>query len=243
MVQEPVEEQGTHEAMTAVLPPTRAVLLDIDGTLVDSTLAHARAWHEALTESGRDVELETLRRCIGMGSDQMLPKVADVEKECDEGRHLCDRCAAFFLERHLPGIRPFPKVRELVELMQERGLLLVVASSAAPDKADRLLEIAGVRDVIDDAATSADADRSKPHPDILFAALAKRDIPAEEAIMLGDTPYDIEAAKRAGVRAVAFRTSGWTDEELAGAIAIYDDPADLLARFDESPFAVCAVGG
>ena len=113
---------------------------------------------------------------------------------------------------------------------------MVAASSAQEDELHALLEIAGARDLMDSATSSDDAEESKPEPDILHAALERAKTPAAEVIMIGDTPYDLEAAARAGVRAIAFRCGGWNDASLPGAVAIYDGPWDLLARLDESPF-------
>jgi HAD superfamily hydrolase (TIGR01509 family) len=214
------------------------VLLDVDGTLVDSNDAHAGAWHDALTEAGRtDVPFEALRRCIGMGSDHMLPRVAGIDKESEEGRALCDRCSALFAERYLPAVRPFPRVRELLEALSGRGLRLAVTTSAARDKAGALLRAAGVEDLIEEVVTSADAPRSKPEPDIIEAGLRALGAGPTEVLLLGDTPYDIEAAARAGVGTVALRSGGWSEGELAGALAVYQDAADLLRELDGSPFA------
>ena len=113
---------------------------------------------------------------------------------------------------------------------------LVVATSASADDMAALLEAAGVADLIEAKASSADAEESKPAPDIVEAALANAGVPADDAVMLGDTPYDVKAANRAGVRCVALRSGGWDDEALSDAAAIYDDTADLLAHYDQSPF-------
>ncbi|HYJ80259.1 MAG TPA: HAD family hydrolase, partial [Longimicrobiaceae bacterium] len=131
----------------------------------------------------------------------------------------------------------FTAARELLERMRADGLTLVVATSASKDDLGALLKAAGVEDLIDASSTSSDAEESKPDPDIVQAALDAAGCDPGEAVMLGDTPYDIEAASRAGVGCVALRCGGWwSDEDLAGATAVYDDPADLLARYEDSPF-------
>lgn len=216
---------------------TRGVILDIDGTLLDSNDAHARAWVEAFAELGIDVAYEDARRAIGMGGDKLLPALANVEKDSTLGKEIVDRRAEIFRERYQSALRPFPKTRELVERMRDEGLALAVASSAKREEITPFLEIAGVADLIEKAASSSEAKQSKPDPDIVQAALGSLGLPPDAAVMLGDTPYDVEAAARAGVRIVAVRCGGWGDEDLAGAAAIYDDPADVLRHFDESPFA------
>ena len=215
--------------------PIRGVILDVDGTLVDSNDAHARAWVEALAEEGIRVEFERVRPLIGMGGDKLLPEISGIEEESPEGKRISERRGEVFKEKYLPSIKPCRGSRELLKRMKGDGLKLVVASSAKEDELDPLLEIAGASGLIEEKTSSDDAENSKPDPDIIQAALDGSGLSPEEAVMLGDTPYDIEAAKKAGVDTVALRCGGWKDEDLAGAIAIYDDPADLLAHYDRSP--------
>jgi haloacid dehalogenase superfamily, subfamily IA, variant 1 with third motif having Dx(3-4)D or Dx(3-4)E len=217
------------------LSKIRGIILDIDGTLVDSNDAHAKAWVEALAEHGINVSFEQVRRLIGMGGDKLLPKVAGTSEDSPLGKAISQRRGEIFKTRYLPHIKAFPRTRELLLRMRDDGLKLVVASSAKEDELKPLLEIAGAADLIEEKTSSDDADNSKPDPDIVKAALDSADLSADEALMLGDTPYDIEAATRAGVKVIAFRCGGWDDAELAGAMAIYDGPADLLAHYDESP--------
>lgn len=215
----------------------RAVILDVDGTLVDSNDAHARAWVDALAEHGHRVAFADVRRLIGMGGDKLLPKVTGLSDESPEGRRISERRSAIFIERYLPALRPTPGARALLERMRRDGLTLVVASSAKADELGPLLEIAGAKHLIEETTSSDDAERSKPDPDIVRAALEKTGCPPGDVLMLGDTPYDVEAATRAGVGTIALRCGGWTDDRLRGAVAIYDDPADLLARWDTSLLA------
>ena len=219
------------------MQPVRGVILDVDGTLVDSNDAHAHSWVEALAEHDIEVAFDKVRKLIGMGSDKLLPRVCGVRADSAEGKKIGDRRAEIFKTRYLPSLQPTPGARELLHYMKERGLRLVVASSAREDELGALLRICGADEVISDSTSSDQADRSKPDPDIVHAALGNIELPAEQVFMLGDTPYDIEAAGRAGVRVIAFRSGGWDDTGLAGAVAIFEAPADLLAHYDESPLA------
>jgi HAD superfamily hydrolase (TIGR01509 family) len=213
------------------------VLFDVDGTLVDSNDAHARAWVEAFAEYGVQVEFAHVRRCIGMGGDKLMPEVSNVREDTPKGKAISERRREIFKTTHLPRIKPFPGARELVAAIKARGLTTVAASSAKKDELQPLLAIAGADALLDAATSSDDADESKPDPDIVQAALEQAKARAEEAVMIGDTPYDVESAGRAGVRVIAFRCGGWNDADLKGAVAIYDGPADLLANLDRSPVA------
>jgi HAD superfamily hydrolase (TIGR01509 family) len=217
---------------------TRVVVLDIDGTLIDSNDAHAHAWVDVGREFGIDIDFGHVRRLIGMGGDKVLPQVAGMEEESETGQRIKERRGEIFRERYLPTLQPFPRARELLERFRADGYALAVATSASKDDMDALLKQAGIRDLMDEKTSSSDADESKPDPDIVQAALESADAEPEEAIMLGDTPYDVEAAGRAGVRCVALRCGGWGDADLGDAVAVYDDPADLLENYAGSPFAV-----
>ena len=214
------------------------MIFDVDGTLVDSNDAHASAWVDALREFGfTDIAYERVRRMIGMGGDKVLPELTGLTEEDERGSRLLDRRKEIFLKNYLPGLQAFPSSRELVERIKAEGMLAVVASSANAEELAPLLRTAGVADLMDSTTSSSDAEESKPDPDIIHAAVAKTHLAAEQLIMVGDTPYDVEAAKRAGVPIVAVRCGGWSDRELAGALAIFDDPADILRNFDRSHFA------
>jgi HAD superfamily hydrolase (TIGR01509 family) len=215
----------------------RGVILDVDGTLVDSNDAHAHAWVDALAEHNVYVEYEKVRSLIGMGGDKLLPEVSGSEEETPEGERISKRRGEIFKERYLPKLKAFPSTRELLQRMRAEGLKLVVASSAKEDELNPLLKIAGAGDLVEEKTSSDDAENSKPDPDIVKAALKSSGLAADEVLMLGDTPYDIESASRAGVRVIAVRCGGWKDEDLSGAVAIYDGPADLLADYDTSPLS------
>jgi phosphoglycolate phosphatase-like HAD superfamily hydrolase len=216
---------------------TKVALLDVDGTLIDSNDAHAQAWIEAFAEHGREVAFDRVRALIGKGGDKLLPEAIHVEKDSPEGREIASRRSAIFKKTYLPQLRAFPDARALLARFKEIGLKLVVATSAQEDELDALLEQAGLGDLIERSATSSDAKDSKPDPDIVVAALRRAKCAPREAIMLGDTPYDMQASKRAGVASVALRCGGWTDDHFGDARAIYDDPHDLLLHLDSSPFA------
>lgn len=213
----------------------RGVILDIDGTLVASNDAHAHAWREALLEQGIDVPLGRIRKCIGMGGDKLLPEVSAIPEESPRGRTISRRRGEIFKEKFLPSLSPTPGARELLQAMKGRGLRLVVASSAKKDELDGLLKICDATDLVESATSSDDAERSKPDPDIVQVAVERLELPKQHTLMLGDTPYDVEAARRAAIGLIALRCGGWKDSDLAGAIAIYDDPADLLKHYDSSP--------
>jgi HAD superfamily hydrolase (TIGR01509 family) len=211
------------------------VLLDIDGTLVDSNDAHAKAWVDAFAESGVSVHFSDVRRLIGMGGDKLMPSVSDLTEDSTEGQTISTRRGEIFLSEYLPDVQPFRDADRLVAALNDRGFTVVAASSAKKNELQPLLERAGARRLLDDETSSDDAEESKPDPDIITAALKRARASAEHAIMIGDTPYDIAAARRAGVATIAFRSGGWDDADLAGAIAIYDGPWDLLERLDASP--------
>jgi len=216
----------------------RGVIFDVDGTLIDSNDAHAHAWVDALCEYGHDVDFARIRPLIGMGGDKLLPEVIGVTEDSPEGKAISGRRGDVFRLRHLSELRPFPKARELIERLERDGRKVTVASSASKDDLVALLDKAGLDHLADYAASKDDAERSKPDPDIVHAALGRLGLPPADVVMVGDTPYDVEAATRAGIRAIAFRCGGgWTDADFAGSAAIYDGPADLLAYLDESPIA------
>jgi HAD superfamily hydrolase (TIGR01509 family) len=217
--------------------PVFAVLLDVDGTLVDSNDAHAEAWVKAFAEAGIDIAFDAVRPLIGMGGDKLMPSVSGLSEDSPRGERIAARRGEIFAREYLPTLRPFRDADRLVAALKDRDLTAVVASSAQKDELRRLLAIAGVDSLVDGAASSDDGEDSKPDPDILLSALRKAKASPHEAIMIGDTPYDVEAARRAGIRTVAFRCGGWDDHALRGAIAIYDGPWDLLVKLDESPLA------
>jgi HAD superfamily hydrolase (TIGR01509 family) len=204
--------------------------------LIDSNDSHAHAWVEALREADVIVEFAVVRRLIGMGGDKLLPKVAGIDAESAQGQAISQRRGEIFQQDYLPKIHAFPAVKQLLQRMKQEGLELAIASSSKDAELDSLLQIAQAKEFIKAKTSSDDAENSKPDPDIVHAALARLGHLRERVILLGDTPYDVEAGLKAGVRVVAVRCGGWTDHELQGAVQIYDDPQDLLNNFEESPF-------
>ncbi len=215
----------------------RAILFDVDGTLVDSNDAHADAWVRAFKDHEVTVDRDHVRRCIGMGGDKLMPEVSGIREDSRQGAAIAARRSEVFRREFLPLLQPFRDAARLVAALHGRGVRLVAASSAKADELTALLAIAGADGLMAATTSSDDAEASKPDPDIVAAALQKAAADAADAVMIGDTPYDVEAAKRCGVPVIAFRCGGWTDPDLAGAIAIYDGPWDLLARLDDSPLA------
>jgi HAD superfamily hydrolase (TIGR01509 family) len=216
----------------------KAVLLDIDGTLVDSNAVHAATWSSASAFFGFDKPEAFFRPLIGMGGDRVLPRIdATLRDDTEPGKSIAAKRGEFFRAEHLPTLKATRGAKELVEHLHNLGLLCVVASSTNASDLDDLLDVAGVREYIDVRTTADDANESKPAPDIVTSALKRASVTADEAIMIGDTPYDLEAAHAAGVALIAMRCGGWGDADLLGAIQIYDDPADLLAHFGDSAIA------
>jgi HAD superfamily hydrolase (TIGR01509 family) len=213
----------------------RGVIFDIDGTLVDSNDAHAQSWVDTFAEAGYDVAFGVVRPLIGMGGDKLLPKTIGVRHDSKEGKKLIARRSEIFREKYLPELRALDGSRALVMRVRSEGLKPVIATSAKDEELQGLLKAAQVADLIEERATASDAKRSKPDPDIVEAAIEQAEIEPVNLVMIGDTPYDVEAALRAGVRIIGFRCGGWKDQDLAGAIEIYGGPADLLANYESSP--------
>jgi HAD superfamily hydrolase (TIGR01509 family) len=215
----------------------KAVLFDVDGTLVDSNDAHAAAWVKAFTEHGVTVDPALVRRCIGMGGDKLMPAVSGMADDSQRGAAIAKRRGEIFMTEFVPSLKPFKDADDLVAAVKALGLTAVAASSAKEDELKELLELSDTTSLMDDTTSSDDAEESKPAPDIIDAALRRAKASPAEAIMIGDTPYDIEAARRAGVKTIAFRSGGWSDADLKGAIAIYDGPWDLLHSLTSSALA------
>lgn len=218
----------------------KAIIFDVDGTLVDSVDAHARSWTEILNQSGHACEFEAVRQQIGKGGDQLMKEFLSAEDIRREGKEIEKARKRHFRQHELPGVRGFPKVRELFERLLSEGKRVVLASSASGDELGAYKEKAGITDLVEDETSKDDAEKSKPHPDIFEAAMAKLgNIAPSQAIVVGDTPWDAIAAKRADLRTVGVLCGGFPEAELrrAGCVAIYQGAADLLARYEDSPLA------
>jgi HAD superfamily hydrolase (TIGR01509 family) len=218
----------------------RGVIFDIDGTLVDSVDLHARAWQEAFAVFGFDVPFARVREQIGKGADQLMPALLLADAVKEKGEEIDEFRADHYKQNYLPLVEPFPAVRELFERVKADGKAIALASSAKGDELKTYKRVTRIGDLIEAETSSDDAERSKPHPDIFEAALERLgQIDPADVVVVGDTPYDAEAARRAGLRTVGVTCGGWPAETLrsAGCVAVYQDPADLLRHYDESPLA------
>lgn len=214
------------------------VLFDVDGTLIDSTYLHAVSWWEALRQHDRDVPMARIHRGIGMGSDKLLDHLlgADRDRAADEDMTTAhDVLYGAWWER----LRPLPGAPDLVRAVAARGLAVVLASSARAAELAQLRRVLDAEDVIAAATSSADAEQSKPAPDILEAALEQSDVDPERALYVGDSIWDVQAAGKLGMACIGLACGGTSEAELreAGAIRTYADPAALLRDLDASPIA------
>ena len=218
----------------------KAVIFDIDGTLIDSVDLHAAAWQEALRHFGHDVPFPKVRTQIGKGGDLLMAELLPEEEVRRRGKEIEEYRLELFKREYLLRVKPFPKVRELLERIRADGKRIALASSAKKEELERYKRIAGIEDLLDAETSSDDAEKSKPHPDIFEAALDRLEgITTADAIAVGDTPYDAQAAGKAGLRTIGLLCGGWPEPELrrAGCLAIYRDPAELLAHYEQSPLA------
>jgi HAD superfamily hydrolase (TIGR01509 family) len=174
-----------------------------------------------------------------MGGDKVLPEVVGLQKDSEQGKRISKRRKALFLSHYLPELHAFPQAWELLQHLHQQGFTLAIATSAEPDELQGLLKIIHphASSLFAQETSAQDARHSKPDPDVMHAALQKLHMPPGACIMLGDTAYDIEAAAKVQIQTIAFRCGGWSDDDLQGACAIYDGPADLLAHYEQSPLA------
>jgi HAD superfamily hydrolase (TIGR01509 family) len=215
----------------------KAVLFDVDGTLIDSNDLHAAAWRETFLEFGVDLPHDVIRGQIGKGGDNLIPALLPPELVEARQEEIDSYRSDLFKRDYLPRVVPFPGVRELFETLRADGKRIVLASSASGEEVHFHLGVIGVEDLVEATTSADDVKHSKPDPDIFAAALAKvAPLRAEEVVVIGDTPYDLQAAGKLGIEAIGFRSGGFPDEVLqrAGAAALYDGPEDLLARYDRS---------
>lgn len=214
----------------------KALLCDIDGTLVQSNWLHAEAWQVAFHGLDLDLELEQLRREIGKGGDELIPVFVPWWKRPVVEEPLKTYRKFIFQNDLRHKVTAIEGVRPLLERVRSAGLKVAVATSSDKDDLAVLLKVAGVADLVDQQTTADDADRAKPHPDIFDSVIKKLGLPARDCIALGDTPYDAESAGKAGIRTIGVMTGGWSRKELfdAGCIEVYEGAADLLAHFEES---------
>ncbi|MEO8703961.1 MAG: HAD family hydrolase [Kofleriaceae bacterium] len=208
-----------------------AVLLDVDGTLVDSNDAHAHAWVEAFAKRDLDVDFARVRKLIGMGGDRMVELIAELPRGSRDNEKLGKLRSKIFREHWLAKVKPLAGARELLLRLRAEQYMYVIASAAQADELEPLLELAGISDLCELRTTSSDVEASKPDPEIIEVALAKLPCDRSRAVMLGDTPYDLEAARGAGVDFLGVTSGGWSHEALSGAVAIRTGPASMLAEW------------
>lgn len=215
-----------------------AVIFDMDGTLIDSVDQHAWAWVRAFQQQGLDFSFAEVRHEIGKGSDQLLPDFLDSATQARIGDVVTDAQSAIFKRDYMDSLKPFAGVRALFERLHAEGIRCVLGSSGQAGELARKVELCGIGDLVDASTSADDAEHSKPRPDIFLAALKKIDpIGAEAAVVIGDTPYDAQAALGAGLRTIGVLSGGFAEAELreAGCIAVYRDVAELLAQLPQSP--------
>lgn len=216
----------------------RAILFDIDGTLVDSNEAHVDSWAVAFREAGHPQEVDDIREQIGKGGDLLVPALYPAASEYKK-KALGKAHDRHFKSAYLASIRPFPDARPLLVRVKAAGLKIVLATSAKRAEADHYIELLDAADLVDAVSSSDDVEASKPEPDIFGTALEKVSVSEEDALVVGDTIYDVEAARRAGIAAIGLTSGPFDRRQLkdAGAMSVFDDVADLLANFDRSPLS------
>jgi HAD superfamily hydrolase (TIGR01549 family) len=217
----------------------KAAIFDIDGTLVDSVDLHAQAWQQAFQHFGHDIPFDRIRSQIGKGVDQLMPVFLSGDELEAKQKQLEKYRGELFRKDYLPKVKGFPQVRELFQRLLADGWKLGLASSAKGKDLETYKKIAHIGDLLDAETSSDDAEKSKPHPDIFQAAMERLGkIAPEKCIVVGDSPYDAEAAAKAGIRSVGFLCGGFPAVDLrkAGYEALYQGAADLLANYERSAF-------
>jgi HAD superfamily hydrolase (TIGR01509 family) len=217
-----------------VSPP--AAILDIDGTLVDTNYHHAIAWYRAFSQHGEILPLWRIHRHIGMGGDQLVAALAGDEFEASRGEDVRAAETALYMAL-IHEVRPFADARTLMEDLADRGHALVLASSAKPDEVEHYLDLLDARELTEDWTDSGDVERTKPEPDLVAAAVEKAG--GKPAVMVGDSTWDCEAAKRAGLETVAVLTGGFSEAELreAGAACVFESLRELRKNLDRTPLS------
>lgn len=216
------------------------IIFDVDGTLLDTNDGHARSWEEVLERHGYSISFDEIRKQMGKGGDQLLPVFLPKDVVERDEEKLGKERSRLFSEKYWPSAKPFPMVPELFAKLKAAGHRLALASSGNKDEVEKYKHRAGIAEYLETQTSSDDAEKSKPHPDIFQAALKGLGNPdPSTVIVVGDTPYDAEAAGKAGLRTVGVLCGGFSAGELmqAGCVAVYADPADLLANYATSPLA------
>lgn len=222
----------------------KAAIFDIDGTLVDSVPFHAEAWVIAFAKFGYSVTFEQMQKQIGKGGEFLMETVLTKAEMEQVGKEIHGYRKEYFQSNFLPKVQPFPQVKALFEQLHTDGLAIVLASSAQPESAQHYIDLLGVADLIQGCTTTGDVEKAKPYPDVFEAALEKLPgISAQDAIVIGDSPYDAEAAGKISLITIGLLSGGFSETELraAGCIAIYQDPADLLTHYSDSPLSASSL--
>jgi HAD superfamily hydrolase (TIGR01549 family) len=214
----------------------KAAIFDVDGTLLDSVDLHALAWHEAMLKFGHDVSFEQARSQIGKGGDKLIPEFLSKDAQRDHGKELEEWRGKRFKAQYLSLVRPFSAVPDLLRRVRDAGLRIAIGSSAKKDELDKYLDIARIADLVDVKTSSEDAEESKPAPDIFEIVLKKLGLEGRDAVAIGDSPYDAEAAGKAKIATIGVLCGGFTEDLLrkAGCVEVYPGPAALFALFEHS---------
>ena len=217
----------------------KAIIFDVDGTLTDSVDLHAKAWQETFEKFGYTIPFGKIRSQIGKGGDQLIPVFLSQQKVEEKGREIEKYRGELFKTRFLSQVKPFPKVRDLFERLLDDDWKLALASSAKKEELQVYKDICRVSDLLDAETSSDDAEESKPHPDIFQAAMTRLgEIPPAECLVVGDSPFDAEAAGKAGIRAIGFLSGGFPEEDLldAGFETLYWGVPDVFVNYEDSLF-------
>ena len=217
----------------------RGAIFDLDGTLVDSNELHVLAWEETFRHFHKEIPRERLREQIGKGGDQYLPVFLNEREMREFGEEADKYRGEVFKKKYLPRVKPFPKVRELFERLRADGKKIALASSGKDAEVHHYEKLLGIRGMVDCMTTADQVAHSKPKADVFIAALNMLSLPPNDAIAIGDTPYDVEAAKKIELPVIGVLCGGFSEQMLRdeGALAIFRDPADLLERYYQSPLA------
>jgi HAD superfamily hydrolase (TIGR01509 family) len=217
------------------MPPV--AILDVDGTLVDTNYHHALAWYRAFIQHDVELPVWRIHRAIGMGGDQLIAALAGEQVEKDKGDDIRSAEKALYMAM-IHEVRPLADARRLIEVLKQRGHPVVLASSAKKEEIEHYLDLLDARELADEWTSSADVQRTKPEPELVLTAMEKAG-GGDNGVMIGDSVWDVEAAKRAGIPTIAVRTGGFGVDELtnAGAACIFDSIGDLIESLEETPLA------
>jgi len=212
------------------------VILDIDGTLVDTNYHHALAWYRAFRQHGHVVAIWRIHRHIGMGGDKLVESLVGEDVEREQGDDIRSAEKPLYMAM-IEEVEPLDGARDLVVDLKDAGHQVVLASSAKQDEVEHYLDLLDARDLADDTTSSADVEETKPAPDLVQSALKKAGAEPADAVMIGDTPWDIEAAQKAGLPTLAVMTGGFSEDELreAGALEVFETIQDLRSGLARTP--------